>query len=320
VDEAGAARATSEISGGFEAARTSDGDRTKSAADAAREFLRPAESSRILRFLQAIWIGSGASPESFPASVGAATDPGDEGLKFLIEHDEISDRDFWRALGGSLTIERLSQLGISGSSANLQHLVTANLDKLWAKAFRIRPDQPRLDETGQDFLWRMEFGLLALTGSNFTAYLGSNLEEIEAIKIDVPAGGVTVEELRKRARAVSVDSLELTTGQRVLTYGSLEESADVAKDDELAALANTLGSPTVHRATITVGGRHLDLDFAKRTASARTSGRPPLTDILGAGLPLLWPLAGSELKAFVSMIALAREQQTLELFPPARDE
>ena len=74
------------------------------------------------------------------------------------------------------------------------------------------------------------------------------------------------------------------------------------------------GLVRVQRATITVGGRHLELDFISFTASARTSGRPPLTDILGVGLPLLWPLAELDVAAFMTMMTEARQQQTLELF------
>jgi hypothetical protein len=318
VDERRATRATATIGAGFEAARAADPLRTRSAADAAEEFLRPLESARLVRFLHAMWIGSGAAAEDFPVTSGPPGDPGDEGLKFLLEHDEIAEGEFWRGLGHTLTIERLSKLGVHGSPANLQHLVRANLDRLWERAFRVRADQPRLDYAGAKLLWRMEFGLLTLAGGNFTAYLGSSVEDVAQVKVEV-ADGVTVEELRHRARSVAVDSLELTNGQRVVTYGSSDQETDVASDDELSALASTLGAAVVHRATISVGGRHLELDFTRTTASARTSGRPPLTDILGAGLPLLWPLAGEELEEFMTMIAEAREQQTLDLFSSLDD-
>lgn len=320
VDEARAVSATADIAQGFEAARVADEERTRSAVDAAREFLRPSESSRMLRFLQATWVGSGAPTETFPADVGAPADPGDEGLRFLIEQDEIADDAFWRGIGSSLTVERLSELGISGAPPNLQHIVRANLDRLWAKAVRVRPDQPRLDDDAYILTWRMEFNLLALTGSDFTAYLGSTVEDIAQVKVPEPfTRGVTVEELRARARAIAVDSLELSNGQRVVTYRSSDQETDVAKDDELATVAKALGSASVQRATITVGARHLELDFTTSTASARTSAKPPLTDILGLGLPLLWPLAEPDAATFASMMAAARDQQTLELFPLTGD-
>jgi hypothetical protein len=87
--------------------------------------------------------------------------------------------------------------------------------------------------------------------------------------------------------------LELTNGERVLTYGS-EDQTDVASDAQFASVAETLGVTTVRRAAVHVGGRHLDLDFATLTISARTSGRPPLADLLGVGLPLLWQLTAAE--------------------------
>ncbi len=83
----------------------------------------------------------------------------------------------------------------------------------------------------------------------------------------------------------------------------------------LVRVAIALGSARVQRATVTVSGRHLELDFISFTGSAHTSGRPPLTDILGVGLPLLWPLAESDIAAFMAMMTDARQQQTLELFP-----
>lgn len=86
VDEARAESATADITGGFEAARAADTERTKSAATAAVDFLRPLEAGHIVRFLQAMWVAGGAPVDSFPAETGTAADLGNEGLKFLIDH------------------------------------------------------------------------------------------------------------------------------------------------------------------------------------------------------------------------------------------
>ncbi len=195
VDCERALRATTVITGGFDAAREADRELTKLAVDTAQEFLRPVEASRVLRFLQAIWVGSGGAAPAFPGPTTPTGDPGDEGLRFLIESEPIADTPFWRALGGSLSIERLATLGISGSPPNLQHIIGANLDRLWARTFRVRADQPRLDDSGERLLWRMESGLLALAGSNFTAYLSSAVDDLAGIKNE-PGVGVTVETLQ----------------------------------------------------------------------------------------------------------------------------
>jgi hypothetical protein len=316
VDKPRAEHATREIVAGFQGALAADEGRTRSAVDTAEDYLRPGESAQVLRFLQAMWVSAGAAPERFPAEVGVAADPGNEALRFLIEQeDEIADDDFWRALGSSVTVERLSELGISGSFRNLQHLVKANLDRLWGRAVRVRPDQPRLDDKEETLTWRIELNLLALTGSDFTAYVGASVEDIAQVKLgDRGPRGVSVEELRARSRAVAVDSLELSNGERTVTYSASDQETDVAKDDELTAVATALGTTVVQRATITVGARHLDLDFTTSTASARTSAKPPLTDILGVGLPLLWPLSTRDREAFTSMMAAARERETMDLF------
>jgi hypothetical protein len=314
VDDGSAREVSSNIAAGFDAARRADTDQTRVAATTAVSYLRPAESSRVLRFLHAMWLGSGAAPGEFPGPTeDISNDPGDEGLRFLLEHEEIDDRAFWRGIGASVTLERLASLSVKGATPNLQHLVASNLDRLWARACRVRSDQSRLDETVVGLIWRMELGLLALSGSNFTAYLGSKVEDIEQVKSDdIPL--VSVETLRQRARSVSIESLELTNGQRVVTYGSADQS-DVASDQELPAVARALGTATVQKAAITVSGRRLELDFTTATISARTSGRPPLTDILGVGLPLLWTVSSLDWEPFRQMMESARDQQTLDLFP-----
>jgi hypothetical protein len=162
----------------------------------------------------------------------------------------------------------------------------------------------------------MEFGLLSLGGSNWSAYLSPTVEDISHVKVEVSTRGVDVADLRLRAAAVAIETLELSNGDRIVTYASADQS-DVAKDERLATLAETLGDPTVQRATITVNGRHIELDFTIASASARTSGQPPLTDILGVGLPLLWPREDDERQRFVSMMKTARDQQTIDLFGAA---
>jgi hypothetical protein len=321
VDDSRASQTTHGIANGFKAARDADADLTRSAIETAEGFLRPAEASLVLRFLRAAWVSSGGATNDFPAPKESTVDPGDDGLTFLIELEEIDDQEFWRSLGESLTIERLINLDLSASPVNLQHIVEANLDRLWARAFRVLPDQPRLNEADRDLIWRMERNCLALSGRSFTAFLGPQVENISHIKAKSPLPDVTVEELRERARAIgiAIESFGLTNGQTIVTVQSANES-DAAREEDVSAVAHTLGSPSVQRASIRVGGRNIELDFTDGTASARTSGQPPLTDILGMGLPLLWPLSRQELSALVSMMSRARDQQAIELFPLEPDE
>lgn len=313
VDEHRATAVLGDISAGFNAARAADSKRTVLAASRAQRSLRASESARVVGFLQAMWVSSGHPLSSFPVSAKPATDVGNEALSYMLEHDEIADPDFWRALGRSISLERLSKLGVHGAPPNLQHFVAANLDRLWARACRVVQDQARL---GDDHVlkWRVGSEGLSLGGSNFRAVLGASVDDVERVKPDAPSHGVSVGELRRRARDGAVDSLELTNGQRVVTYGS-EDKTDVSGDDELSTVAQALGTAEVRRASVYVNARRLDIDFTTATVSARTSGRPPVTDLLGVGLPLVWPLTPSDLSSVDSMMRLAMAQQTLDLFP-----
>lgn len=297
---------------GFESARAADPTNTRTAVDVAQHVLRAPDSGLLMRFLQAMWVSSGKSAAEFPAEEIVPTDPGSAGLKFLIDHEEIDDRDFWRAMGKSLTLERLLELEVSGAPPNLGHIVDANLDRIWARACRVRPDQQRLDTPDPGFTWRIEYRLLAFSASDFTAYFTPNLEDIDNVKVDKDPTGLTLTELRKRAQSLPIDGLELASGERLVSYRS-PDATDVVGDEQLAALAEALGS-AVQRASITVNHRHLELDFTTATASARTSGQPPLADLLRSALPLLWPILDSERRALDSLVAESVDQQALDLF------
>lgn len=312
LDTQRASSVTTEIADGFQAARSADTARTRSAVERAIEFLRPSESDRLLGFLQAMWIGAGARSDDFPGPVAISQDPGNDGLAFLIQDEEIADRQFWRALGSSLSLERLASLGLVGAPPNLQHVISANIDRLWARACRVKPDEPRLGDDSS-LLWRVDRGLVALSGSSFTAYLGSTVDDIDQIKVGRKHNGVTVAELRQRSSS-PVDLLELSNGERVVTYGS-EDQTDVASDDALGALSDALGFSNVRRATVNLNDRRLDLDFTTNTISARTSGRPPVSDLLKVGLPLLWDLNETERHELTVLTAPDGDQQALELFP-----
>jgi hypothetical protein len=313
IDRSRAAWVTSTIAAGFEGAKSADLDTTHLATDAATEFLRPAESSLVVGFLQAMWVGAGGETNDFPVPSSQVNDPGNEGLAFLINQDEIADEAFWRSLGISLSLERLIQLGVDGAPTNLQHLVRANLDRLWARACRVKREQPRLGESG-GLRWRIEARLLALSGNDFIAYFGARSKQLKRIKPDTGAVSISVQELRRRAVALAavVDNLELTNGERLLTWASADQT-DVSADERIDTIAETLGTATLRKATIYVGERNLDLDFPTATISARTQGQPPLADIVREALPLLWAMTDEERDELREMSAVDERQQ-LELF------
>lgn len=302
IDVGGAETVTHTITSGFNAARATDTVGTAAAIVEADTSLAKGEASRLVSLLRAVWEGSGGDAEAFPQGKAPGGDPGNDGLAFLVQGDEIADDDFWRSLGANLSLKRLGNLGISGTWPNLQRLIGVNLDRLWARACRVRAEQPTLDsEEGPSYQWRLDSSLVALTGGGFAAYLGSIVDDLAQVKADKKVG-VSVSKLQTRAAGVTVDNLEVSNGERVVTYSS-EDQTDVAKDGSLASVLNALGTPTVRRAGVHVSGRRLELDFTTGTISARTSGKPPLRDILGTGLPLMWDLSESDRTKFDALLS-----------------
>jgi hypothetical protein len=161
--------------------------------------------------------------------------------------------------------------------------------------------------------------LLGLSGENFTAYLAQEVGELSSIRSDANVESVSLSELRRRARSTQVESVELSNGERVVVYRT-ENEGDVAGDDQLAYLEGALGSPEVRRASLRVEDRHLEIDLPNRTITAHTSAQPPLTAILGSGLPIAWSLTDEQLSLFDAMMALAMHEHSFDLFPTATGE
>lgn len=313
VDRRRATWVTTRIAAGFEAAKVADVDLTHLATEAAAEFLRPREASRVVGFMHAMWVGGGGAPSAFPVAASEVHDPGDDGLAFLINQDEIPDPDFWRSLGREISLDRLANLGITGSPTNLQHFIYANLDRLWARACRVERSQPRLGES-HGFRWRIERRLVAFSGTDFTAFFGSRTKHLKRVRLGNPVA-ISVDELRRRATQLhaAIDNLELTDGRRLLTWGSTDHQTDVSRDEGLDAVSQTLQGATVRKATVYVGDRHLDIDFPRTTISARTQGQPPLGDIVGVALPVLWAMDDDE-RQELRALARPEERQQLRLF------
>lgn len=288
---------------GFQAAREAMPDETRRAVDALEEGLKDADSARMIAFMRAMWISSNARA-AFPADRRGAADPGADGIALLLESDEIADDAFWRSLGSSVSLAELTAVGVSGSPANLQHLIRTNLDRYWARAGRVVPGQKRLDEPEGVLHWRLADGLLAMVGDDFVAHFAPAAADLVRVDPQGPVSGVAIAELRARVRAVEIDNLELSNGDRVVTYGS-EDHSNIASDEGLSAVAEALGTAVVKRATVSAGNRRLSLDFVTRTVSGQTSARPSLADLLEVGVPLLWPLTEAQESAITALLAEA---------------
>lgn len=296
VDEESAEGFASDVDDGFVGARELEVEPTARAARAFERMMAPAHSGQLVRFLHAIWLGSGGRSDQFPTSVEVGGPLTDQGLEYLIEASEIDNQDFWRRIGRSLTTDQLGRLHVEGRSANLQHLVKANLDILTAKIARVLDDEPRLDADAFDIFWVIERGMLALRGIDFTAYLATVKDRMTVQGQE--SAGMRLQTLLDRAgrHGLIVGRLLLARDDRHLEYGSVS-SDDVIHDDELQQLNEALGpAARVHEAVAAMrGGGELEFDFRTNTASGRTAAKFAVSDLLRTTLGLLRDLTVEEL-------------------------
>ncbi|MCA1606396.1 MAG: hypothetical protein LC775_13225, partial [Acidobacteria bacterium] len=130
------------VSGGFKGARNLSVNATGAATEIIDKTLNGRQSGKLTRFLQAVWVGSGGGLESFPGETDLSGDLGEDALEHLLTFDEIDDYEFWRSLGSKLSVDQIARLRIPSVSPNFQHLIHANLDRLWCRACAVTYYQP----------------------------------------------------------------------------------------------------------------------------------------------------------------------------------
>lgn len=285
-----AERASLVTASGFDAAENLDAPQTRVATDLMTLLLEPAQAGRMTRMLQAIWEGHGGSLTDFPGRPDFAGPLTDDDVVYLLDTLESEDTGFWRSVGRTLTLAQLSRLTLEDPSVGLQRLVTANLDRLVAKAFRVRSDLPM--EVAETPRWLVSQGCLALRGQDWTAYVAPNkVEELPAAEL---RDGVGVESLRARtaSRNLQVGNVQLRKGQVAITYETTE-NVSVVNDQDLTQLAGS--NAQVVRATVAVaGGRRLVCDFTTATANGHTRATFGAAELIRTALLLFLELEEDE--------------------------
>lgn len=304
-----AATVASLVSEGFNGAKRLDRESTGAAVGAILSTFDRVRSSRLTRFLNAVWVGSGGDASRFPASTDFSMFLDDAALQFLLDLEEIADDDFWYRIGRDLTVERISRLEIpSQPSTNLQRLIQNSLDILLARTCRVVKGQSQLFAQARSPAWVIEGGMLALRMEGLTAYLANRQEDLRVVLEE--SDGISISELRTRAMrfGIRVGQLQLATSRRNMSYGS-SELEDITDDQELEELSRVLGPEVeVTRATAFIAGRRqLHFDFATRTASGRTASRFPCSDLLRAGISILSDLTSSEIETLKEITSYARQ-------------
>ncbi|MPY57435.1 hypothetical protein [Streptomyces spongiae] len=94
-------------------------------------------SARIERVMQVLWVSQGGDATDFPGTLESRSvlspDELIEILPFLLSLEDISNIEFWRNLGENISLRLLQDLENWPTSANLNLLVNANLDRIKTK-------------------------------------------------------------------------------------------------------------------------------------------------------------------------------------------
>lgn len=311
LTEREAAVMASSVAVGFNGAKRLDVTSTATAIAQISGHFDKRRTSRLLRLLGAVWVGSGGTASNFPGEQDLAGDLDGTALEFLMELPPIDDFEFWRRIGRSLTLDSISQLHVEDDSENLQYLVDSNLDTLHARACRILERQPELgEEESTGFRWRLERQMLCLRSSRFSTYFASKVDELN---VDAQEGeGISLQELLRRAeqRRTPISELELATPTRTVSYATVNRD-DVSHDEELMRLSYTFSSTAyVQTAVASVfGSRPLVCDFPSRTGKGRTAAKFPLGALAPVALSLLTSLTEEERQALDHVTRYYGEEQ-----------
>src|SRR6266704_2513967 len=187
------------VTAGFQGAEVMGADAVLRATEALTSTLSDPFASNFGRVLQAVWIGSGGRSDLYPATrltLANATD--DDTLEFLLDLDPINDWKFWRRVGSAVSVEQLGRLRVQVPNANLQMLISANLDRLQARTFRLRDSfQPTFDDIDRPtYYWTISRSALTFQGPNWEAYIAELAENLGSIRGSL-TDGVAVPELRR---------------------------------------------------------------------------------------------------------------------------
>ncbi len=306
------------VAAGFESARTVNSEPTARATQLVDRLLDRPYAARMNHFLEAMWVASGGTRASFPGPVYETTELGDDALQFLLDFAEIDDLEFWRSVGRRLTVEQLSHVDVRDPCPNLQHIVRANLDVLWARGCAIVSREP-LRGGSMIPRWTAERGKLALRGETFSAYVAQSAEALRDVRIPYPTDGIELQILRDRSEDVVLYSLRMSDGDESVVISS-ERDEDVVRSDRAAALARASSGVKVQEAlALLASGQRATVDFCAETVVGRTTSKLSLRELVPLTVKLLVQMPAEALEAIGRLLPPleAFEQRRLPLLRSA---
>lgn len=269
----------------FSGARLHDPGAVESAFPAFASHLRKSETDGLVNFGRIVWEATGGEPTAFPVPTTLAR-LDDLGLRFLLAEGPPDDLLFWRSIGRTVSLERLVNLGVQGGP-NLAAFVRANGDRLYARLLMVKASQPRLDVPGPT--WAIEAKALALHGAGFVAYLAPRRDDLVATPDD-DGRGVDFPTFRTRTADEQVETVTVKALDGKTVTIESDDIFDPGTDETLASVGVMLPGATVQGVGLLVAGKHLQCDFATRTASGHTNAQFDILSLLERALPILWPL------------------------------
>jgi hypothetical protein len=321
LDAGQAGVVTNAVANGFDGARKLQAGATSDATQVLKDVLSPRGSSRMASFLQAVWVGSGGRIDLFPGPVSLGGSLSDQTLGFLLEFNEVADNEFWSRVGREVSLAQLGRLTMTGLSANLQRLVQANLDHLWCRGCVVTSGQLPLSEQAADLDWHIEGGLLQLKGEGFSAGFAEQVDKARQEGAVQHSDGLTVAQLRHRARDAVLESLTMSDRANQMTFGS-QSHDDVAQSERLRELADTFGpAARVEQAVAALGsGQRVSLDFRSSVATGITKSKPLVAEMGQIAVPILADLGDAERAAISDFLAVPQELKAGQPFDFGADD
>ena len=218
---------------------------------------------------------------------------------------ESDEYDFWRQIGRSLDLAQIAALSVQNPSENLQRLISANLDRLQARAVRVRDEQVSLFEDFEQPHWVLDRSCLAFRTFAWTAYFAATMNSLPAGDDDGPP--VDLAELKRRLAGVRgrLRDIEVSDNDVAITVRSTSESGGT-RVLHSAEQATGMAAPVLSLSIALSSGRRLTLDFGASTAGGHTNAHYEVSELGATALPLLRPLTSSELDAVESAFESSR--------------
>ena len=287
VDKEQATRARQDTQGSIKAALLGDEPRTRAAVATTRAILADAASQEIGKYLQMLWLAGGGELDAYPGDrdVGLVAGARDvERLVRLVLSSEVVDSiGFWRRLGSMVTLEVLENLESVELLPNLQHLVNANVSRLFVSYAAVSEHEPRLTSVQSPFSWLVVDSRLCLDGPEWTIAFADDGRHFSGVSKDrrLP----TIEEVNRRAWEFLIEAVELDDENLLVTVEPKDPDG-LRFHGAIGGLSGVSGLPTLVRSITVRNGVAIEVEYDRLIANTRQH-KIPLPQLADVAVALM---------------------------------